>query len=458
MIPVPRFYKRRWLEEYLLHRSATPLVLDVLSWGEMEKSEVFAPILDPYYQMLQHSGLLYGLPVVYPFTDKQFREVPDFKKAKYVLLDMLLFTAVEEISSHGSSTAEYATKVRLAITWVEQYYRGMAAVDDKNKSDSLGELIFGRVSFRRNWFDFSKKGINSHLFWDWFFFRRYVQDMLAGTNYDKTWFRALVEEKKAMKLLTHRIIIAAFYSDGQIAKQERLLLHYFLKSARLFPRATRQRVYGWMKTGLSLYQIHIPPVEPIVRQYLLDVALLALLADQEYGTSEQAFARELAHKLDLSEEAYYAAQVDMSCFLVNHGVKLNFADLRRGSWLLLMSAFEDNMYRMGHAAKEEYRETKDMAVVFGQLLKQKLGKQDPDALPSEEEIVQALDQLKDLPKFLPFFTLFFVPVPGITEFYIFLAYGLERLSGNRLRLLPSNFSRMVKKTPPRQINNPKSNS
>lgn len=444
MIPIPQLYKRRWLEEYKAHRFVTPLVLDVMPWGEMAEREAFAPVLDPYYQMLQHSGLLYGLPVVYPFTDPKFRELPDFRRAKYVLLDMLLFTALQEMEQYAI-TASSSERVSQAVAWIESYYEGMAAVDDKNKADSLGEIIFGRVSFRRNWFDFSKKGINNHLFWDWFFFRRFVQDMLAEKRYDKTWFRALVEEKKAMKLLTHRLIIAAFYSDGEIAKSERLLLHYFLKSARLFPRATRQRIRGWMKTGLRLYQIQIPPVEPIVRQYLLDTALLALLADQEYGEREQVFARELAQKLNLSEEASYAARVDMSCFLVKHGVKLNFADLRKGSWLLLMSAFEENMYRMGHAAKEEYRETRDMALVFGQLLKQRLGKGDSEELPSEEEIVQALDQLKDLPKFLPFFTLFFVPVPGITEFYIFLAYGLERLSGDRLRLLPSNFSRMVKK-------------
>ena len=165
MIPIPRLYKRRWLEEYKAHRSMTPLVLDVMPWGEMRERETFAPILDPYYQMLQHSGLLYGFPVVYPFTDPKYRELADFRKAKYVLLDMLLFTALQEMEQHAI-TASSSERVSQAVAWMESYYEGMAAEDDKNKADSMGEIIFGLVSFRLNLFDFSKKEINNHLFWD----------------------------------------------------------------------------------------------------------------------------------------------------------------------------------------------------------------------------------------------------------------------------------------------------
>lgn len=439
------FLKRRrpWFDDYLKHREDHPLSLEVIDWKNIAP-EAGSPIsADPFYQMLQLSGLIYGFPVFYPFDDDKYKKLPPAVQVRYLLLDMLVFTAIQEME--GFSGPFYRDKVQLAATWIKNYYLGQGNVQDPNKADNIEEVIFKRIVFRRSWLDFSGKGINSHLFWDWYFFRRYIRDQMAGREYDQNWFSALVEEKKSLKLLTQRLIIAAFHCDQNISKREKLLQHHFLKSARLFPKSTRRKVSQWMKSGINLYQLRFPELEAVAQRYLLDTALLALLADQEYSKPEQDFADVLARKLGLSDTDAYAAKVDMGSFLLRHADRLSFVDLRKGSWLLLMHAFEENMNRIGQAAGQEYRETVDMAMVFGQLLSQKLKKGNPEDLPTEEEIIQALEQIQDLPRFLPFFTLFFVPVPGITEFYIFLAYGLEKLSGNRLRLLPSNFSRMVKK-------------
>ncbi len=435
--------RRRWFDEYLQHRQAVPLVLDVLPWEEISPQAATISAGNAYYPMLQYSGLIYGFPVVYPFTDESYKQLPADRLARYILLDMLMFTALKELDV--LEAMDLSAKTQLAAAWIQSYYFGQGEVQDPNKSDSIEDLIFKRVSFRRSWLDFSKKGINSHLFWDWYFFLTYVRDMIAGKAYDQTWFAALVEEKKTLKLLTQRVIIAAFYSDRTISRREKLLQHHFLKSARLFPKSTRQRIARWMNSGITLHQIHFPELDHLARRYVLDTALLALLADQEYSKEEQVFAEALAKKLGLSQTESYEAKVDMGSFLIKHASRLNFVDLRKGSWLLLMHAFEENMNSIGMAAKQEYLETRDMATVIGRLLKQQLRKGDVEELPSEEAILQAFEQIKDLPRFLPFFTLFFVPVPGVTEFYIFLAYGLEKLSGEKLRLLPSNFSRMVKR-------------
>ncbi len=45
---------------------------------------------------------------------------------------------------------------------------------------------------------------------------------------------------------------------------------------------------------------------------------------------------------------------------------------------------------------------------------------------------------------MPFMTMWFVPAPGITEAYIMMAYSVEKLLGNRVRLLSSQFNRMVR--------------
>ena len=70
--------------------------------------------------------------------------------------------------------------------------------------------------------------------------------------------------------------------------------------------------------------------------------------------------------------------------------------------------------------------------------------------PTEQELREALEQLKDIPRFLPFFIVALLPVPGIVEGYALLALILERLLGDRLRLLPSQFRHLLQ---PEQVVN-----
>ncbi len=90
-------------------------------------------------------------------------------------------------------------------------------------------------------------------------------------------------------------------------------------------------------------------------------------------------------------------------------------------------------------------ETKNMVRTFvkqgkGHLL---LSKQSEP--PTEEEIRLAMEQLKDLPKFLPFFVFIAVPVPGVTESYVLLAVSLEKWLGQKFSILPSHFRDIFKK-------------
>lgn len=57
--------------------------------------------------------------------------------------------------------------------------------------------------------------------------------------------------------------------------------------------------------------------------------------------------------------------------------------------------------------------------------------------PTPEEMQAAYQQLKDIPRFLPFFVIVVVPVPGVTEGYALAAMTLERWLGDRFSLLPS---------------------
>lgn len=64
--------------------------------------------------------------------------------------------------------------------------------------------------------------------------------------------------------------------------------------------------------------------------------------------------------------------------------------------------------------------------------------------PSAEELKLAIEQLKDIPRFLPFFIVVVVPVPGVAESYTLLAVTLEKWLGHKFRLLPSEISKTIR--------------
>jgi hypothetical protein len=101
--------------------------------------------------------------------------------------------------------------------------------------------------------------------------------------------------------------------------------------------------------------------------------------------------------------------------------------------------------RMVWAFVLESVETKQMLFTFAKKGRQRLLTGDPAKGPSEEEMQQALEQLKDIPRFLPFFVFIVMPAPGVTEGYVLLAMTLERWMGKKVSLLPSQFRQIFKK-------------
>jgi hypothetical protein len=64
--------------------------------------------------------------------------------------------------------------------------------------------------------------------------------------------------------------------------------------------------------------------------------------------------------------------------------------------------------------------------------------------PTPGQLKEAVEQLKDIPRFLPFFVVVVVPVPGITEGYAVVALTLERWLGDRMKILPSQFRHVLR--------------
>ena len=93
-------------------------------------------------------------------------------------------------------------------------------------------------------------------------------------------------------------------------------------------------------------------------------------------------------------------------------------------------------------------ETSQMIRVFARHGSVMLRIRSEKGTPTPDELKAALEQLKDIPRFLPFFMVVVVPVPGVTESYTVVAVTLERWLGHRIRLLPSQFRDIVRRDDP----------
>ncbi len=84
-------------------------------------------------------------------------------------------------------------------------------------------------------------------------------------------------------------------------------------------------------------------------------------------------------------------------------------------------------------------DTTKMLQVFGRHGSGKLRLTPAHRHPTPAELEEALEQLKDIPRFLPFFVVVLVPVPGVTEGYALVALTLEKWLGHKFKFLPSRF-------------------
>lgn len=91
----------------------------------------------------------------------------------------------------------------------------------------------------------------------------------------------------------------------------------------------------------------------------------------------------------------------------------------------------------------EGKDYKEMISIFSILLMEKLNIKHRHDIPSSLEVKEAIKQLKDVPKIMPFCVLFLAPIPGILTSYTLLSYLIYRLSNKQINILPDRFNIVV---------------
>lgn len=106
--------------------------------------------------------------------------------------------------------------------------------------------------------------------------------------------------------------------------------------------------------------------------------------------------------------------------------------------------------RMLWALVMEGVETTRMMRIYARHGRGKLRLMPAHRRPTPEELREAGEQLKDIPRFLPFFVVVVVPMPGVTEGYALVAITLEKWLGHKIRLLPSQIRKALQSDKPEE--------
>lgn len=441
------FKSKSWLEQYLSMRQKRPLRPPSqveLPEELIQTGQRFESLHQPLYQCMQRSGISFGFPVAYPFKARK-GEVQGLHRsdlAKLILLDTLLYAAfLMEEKPEGQAYREMVARFGRTM---RSYYEQLHALANGSTYNFVEEILFERVQYKRSYFDFRRSGINSHLFWDIYGFQLYYEESRAGQP-SQEWTAGLQKELKELKILTLKVIAAAIHADWEITRQEKFLIKQFRRSARILTPNEQHAIRNLIKAGPTAWDIQIPEaLHWTGRRYLLDVALMAVYADSELDLQENQLLQELSFRLQLTDNDLISSKANLGLFLFQYGEQLHFYKARTAGIRLVWEAIAENTLKLGRAARMEAVETRDMAVTLSRLLHRRFRPNSDTPLPDENEIKAAIEQLKDLPRFLPFLSLMFMPVPGITEIYIVTALSLERFSRGKISLLPSQLRRLSK--------------
>lgn len=441
------FTTPQWFDSYIQYRKAHPLHFRKVSDLAPELAEYEAqrmPSSSPLYTALQQSGLVYGFPVYYPFESKDdfFDKLSENERAKIILLDVVMHARL--LDQQMPTRENYATEIEHNGSLMQAYYERLHHYAPEEETELLEQILFQRARFKKSYFDFRNTGISSLLFWDLYFFLDYCRAATQPHFEENDFFFVILNLKRGLKKLTLQLIAATAHADYELTKQEKALQRRLEKSTKLLVEEERAELRTIFEQGIALDDLDIPPLDWVGRRFLLDISLLTIYVDAEMNALEEGFLLPLLQKLNLSQDDLLTSKADLGIFLYLYGERLHIVKGKKKGIQLLGQAVLQSFIELGYAARMEAVETRDMASTFGKLLAAKLKISKNSQLPNEQEIKQAMSQLKDLPKILPFFTMVLLPVPGITEVYIFLAVALEKLSKGGISLLPSQIRKVVR--------------
>lgn len=396
--------EKGWFKKYLNYRKRR------LRLEEQRELVVAATNGEEFlYRMVQPTGLMYGHPL--RFMDDvhpRFNEWDEKERTKILLVESYIHCSIYQFHSVNGQNKEKGQVFDQLVQDLKGFYSKTharyAGVPKTifgrkyNDFERIEYILEHRISIRNDWSNFWTSFLqNSLLFFDLIYFMQW-QNVA-----EKTDIQQLKAHRRQSRMTLLKLIAAAAHSDKRVGKEEIALYRYFLNSARLPPKQKKEaRIY--MEEGVHLKDVEFGVLNSwILKKYFLELAMLMIWADRNVSPVEIAFMRILAKRLELSREELEHSMIAIEGFVVEHWDQVHFLQQKQ-SYQVVSERF---VKRMGMVVRKnqkmianEIQESRELVTLLAKARKQPL---------TAEEKEKVREQLIDILKTIPTFTLFLLP-------------------------------------------------
>ena len=398
------FRKKGWLKKYTDLRAGQPFFVSSAATGlatpDAEKA---------LYQFLQPTGLFYGLPIQYPLHEANYPQRKYYAtsdKARIIFLDCL-FGCLMAGQAKEPTPTQAQLKQQFAL--VADYFGVPATTaapankswfslftQPQNPDSQLEKTLKKHLNFGAGLTSFSVYFANSLLFLDIYGCMRYSHQPGQSA------LEQVKAEQEQLRVTALKLIAAAAHANGIIEKEESQIYFQFLRSAKL-PAAQVAELRELYKTGISLAEIAIPETSWLVRRYLLEVAILTIMADNDISSEEEIFLQQLCARLSLTQDDLDQGMAALQTFLLVNEPHLHFFK-DKSRFTYASERLKERITKVIALNKDrilqEIEESKEMVALIQKSKRTQL---------STEEKTKVRQQLFDILKTVPMLAMLLIP-------------------------------------------------
>jgi hypothetical protein len=379
-------------------------------WQNIEKplSAGYEPAL---YRTIQPSGLMYGHPVgQLGAVGSGSKKLDAVARMKLIYAESLLTTGRLRLNSVSAIPADTSTEH--LVTEISDYflnlypdlYKGSTSSYIRSPYYLAEKLISQRVLVKTSLIKNHLANLfhNSLLFLDVYYFGEWV------SSFGSVSAMVVANEQSKLRLTILGIMAMTANADNKLQREERALFEFYLESAGLNPEMQKE-ARGLLNNFGRLPEVEIPTIESwLIRKYLLEMAMLVVLADREINPAEQKFIEELGYKLKFSKTEVSESLLAVDSFVLANWSAMHYL-LGKHNFEIIGNRFLTRLRGFINKNKEyvvqEIQESRELFFL--------LGKSRTETLTEVEKSI-VNEQLIDILKTIPAFVIIALPFTFIT--------------------------------------------
>ncbi len=401
--------EKGWLRRYIAFRRQNILGKEfpLSPYMEMESGKFL-------YQMIQPTGLIYGHPLLMEeISHPRQDEWDENARVKVLMTESFIQCGLYLYHPPQNIEDEIDLLFRKVVSDVKRFYQQSFSQSPTSsysnffpqRSDLavIETLLDQRIALPRRFSNFWTGFFhNSLIFLDLIFFLRWAE--LEVTDFDF----ALHRERELVRLNLLKLIAATANADQRVSPEEKMLFNFFLESASL-PSSKKKIARSFLDQGIRLEDIDLRIINQwVLKKYFVEVALLTIRADRDIREDELSFMEKLIAKLELDPTELGHSMVAIETFIADHKPRVHY--LQKKQLYRLASERYANSLQLAvrknrRRITQEIAESKELVSLLGKARREEL---------TAEEWEKVRNQLLDILKAIPTFTIFMLPGGSIT--------------------------------------------